>query len=332
MNVRMKEDIFYRILAKTAGTVEMEEFFKSLESDDEKREEFLKFKNLYVVSSFDADGRSMQKNESFKKFWDKVHPHKSRRLVLQWMKYAAIFLIASVMGFAVHTIISSKDYKLFSQHIEYSSEKGSVSKIYLEDGSAIWLSSGTKLILDQYQNGKSTAQLDGEAFFDLIPNPQRNFTVDLGHFKIKDIGTKFNVRSYQSESSIMTSLVDGQINMLSKNETHFLTMKPGEFVSYNKSNKDISVTTQDPSIVTAWKDGKFVFIDKTLAEICKELENWYNVQINIDDKELANTRYTSIVKRTTSVKMVLQILAVTDKINYQITDKEEGNDIISIRK
>ena len=92
----------------------------------------------------------------------------------------------------------------------------------------------------------------------------------------------------------------------------------------------MTVSEQDPTIASAWKNGKFVFIDKTLAEICHDLENWYNVKIIIDNKALADTRYTSVIKRTTTIKLVLQMLALTDKINYKITDKKEGNDVVLI--
>ena len=92
----------------------------------------------------------------------------------------------------------------------------------------------------------------------------------------------------------------------------------------------MTVSRRDPSIATAWKDGKFVFIDKSLAEICRELENWYNVEIIIRDKSLANTKYTSVIKRTTTVNMVLKMLSLTDKINYKITDRKEAHDIVYV--
>ncbi len=331
MEEHMAEDLFNRILNDTASASEKEKFFSSIENDSKKREEYLQYKNVYALFNLNTDLNQKQYG-NFKKFWSKLHAGKSQTLVGLWMRYAAIFLIASILGFMANYILNPTDNKGFSQHIEYRSEKGSVSTIKLDDGSSIWLSSGTDLTLDKKQNGETTAQLNGEAYFDLIPNKDRKLVVDLGHFKVKDIGTKFNVRAYQSEQSIMTTLVEGQINLVNKNEKSFLTIKPGEFVQYDKSNKDISIIQQDPSIVTAWKDGKFVFIDEPLSEICKELENWYNIDIQIEDQELANTRYTSVVKRSTTVQMVMKILAITDQINYEITDKKEGNDIIKIRK
>ncbi|MDP3434697.1 MAG: DUF4974 domain-containing protein [Bacteroidota bacterium] len=328
----MTEDIFHKILNNTASEAEKSEFFTSLENNPEKQSEFQHHKNLYVLSNLNPAKYRVQQNKSFIHFWERIQAQKPQRIINQWMRYAAIFIVALTLGFMADYFLNSEPAPQFSQHIEYSSEKGSVSKIHLEDGSAIWLSSGTKLSLVKNQLGETTAKLDGEAYFDLVPDPDRKFIVDLGQFKVRDIGTIFNIRAYESEQTISTTLVEGRIDLIQNSGESFLTVKPGELVNYYKSDKKIVVNQQDPSIVTAWTEGKFVFIDKPLSEICKELENWYNIEIQITDPKLANTRYTSVVRRTTTVKMVLQILAVTDQIKYEITDKKEGKDIIKIKR
>lgn len=324
----MSEDYFHKILSNTATEAEKTDFYRLLDSNTEMREDYIQYKNLYIISKLNTSRYQSEQNESFAKFWNLTQPS---RKINQWIRYAAIFVLATILGFMSDYFFNLKGNST-DQHIMYCSEKGSISTVFLEDGSVIWLSSGTKLILDKNSKGETVAKLNGEAFFDLIPNQNRKFEVDLGHFKIKDIGTKFNLRAYESEPLITTALVEGQIDMLNPEGKLFLSIKPGDFVDYNKTDEKISVVKQDPSIVTAWKDGKFVFIDKTLSDICKELENWYNVDIQIEDQKLANTRYTSVVKRSTTVKMVLKILAVTDQIKYEITDKKEGKDIIKIKK
>ena len=328
----MLEDTFYKILNDTANEVEKNDFFTSLEDDAQKREDFYRYKNLYVLSYLNPDHYQQQQQKSFTKFWKQTQTNKSQKIIGQWMRYAAIFIVATVLGFMANYILNSKKTVSLCQHIEYNSEKGSVSTIRLEDGSAIWLSSGTNLTIDKNKQGETIVRLKGEAYFDLVPDLNRKFTVDLGQFKVRDIGTKFNLRAYGSEKSITASLVEGQIDLIKDSEKPFLTVKPGEFVEYNKSNNKFSISQQDPSIVTAWKEGKFVFVDQTLTEICKELENWYNIEVQIEDSKLANTRYTSVVKRSTTVQMVLKILAVTDQIHYEIIDRKERKDIIKIRK
>ena len=223
-----------------------------------------------------------------------------------------------------------KGNQVFARQIEYTSEKGSVSTIHLEDGSSVWLSSASKIIIDYSSTGEMSAQLNGEAYFDLVPDPDRKLTVDLGYLKVKDIGTKFNVRAYSAEPGIYTTLCDGQVDLFNGENKSLLSMKPGEYMQFNKLTGKMAVSQCDPTISTAWKDGKFVFIDKSLEEICHELENWYNVEIIISNKSLAKNKYTSVVKRTTTVSMVLKMLSLTDKINYKITDRKEAHDIVTI--
>lgn len=328
----MSEEIFHKIIDNTATETERLEFFQLLENNPEKRDEFYRFKNLYVVSSLKTDQYKKTQEENFSKFWSKVQPNRPQKMIGQWMKYAAIFALASSLGFVTNSLLKNPKNQVAKNHIEYRSEKGSVSTIKLDDGSTIWLSSGTNLVIDLNKKGETVAALNGEAYFDLIPNPARKFVVDLGKFQIRDIGTTFNVRAYESEQAISTTLIKGQIDLIKDSEKSFLTVKPGEHVEYNKTSKEIAINQRDPSIVTAWKDGKFVFIDQPLSEICTDLENWYNVEIQIEDPKLASTRYTSVVKRSTTIEMVLRILSVTDRIHYEITNKNEGKDFIRIRK
>lgn len=324
----MDTEIFEKILTNRASATEKEEFFHLLENDPEKQADYYRYKNLYVVSSIDTHKYTAESRTSFNNFWNLVQPSKRKTVLSGWMRYAAIFILALMMGFMANYLLNSNP----KYHIAYSSQKGSVSRIKLQDGSDIWLSSGTNLVIDQNEEGEMVAKLDGEAYFNLIPDPTRRFSVDLGSFQVKDIGTSFNIRAYESEPTIVTTLVEGRIELLKNSGEVLLAVMPGELVKYNKQTNQMLVNRQDPSVVTAWKEGKFVFIDQPLAEICKELENWYDIEIQIQDQKLAQTRYTSVVKRTTTVEMVLKILAVTDQIKYEIINKKEGKDIIIISK
>lgn len=327
----MPEEIFYKILTNTASETEKEDFFSQLENDESRREEYYQYKNLFVLGNLKATAYKELQERSFEKFWNTVQPQKTIFLK-NWMKYAAIFIAALVLGVIADKLILSNQPKPATQHVEYASEKGSVSTVFLEDGSEIWLSSGTKLSIDKNNRGEAVARLDGEAFFNLIPNSNRKFLVDFGQIRIKDIGTKFNVRAYRTEKTISTTLIKGEVDVTDSQGNSITAVHPGELAQFDKATNKISLGICDASIVTAWKEGKFVFIDEPLSEICKELENWYNVEIKIDDRKLADTRYTSVVKRSTTVQMVLKILAVTDQIHYKITEKKIGKDIIEISK
>ena len=327
----MSDEIFIKILTDSASEAERSSFYLSLEEDSSLSDKYYQFKNIYAVSGIDNPKNSNQQKESFERFWNRINPVEEFRIFKLWHRYAAVFVIALTLGSLFgYLIFENSSYQVFGRQIEYSSEKGSVSTIHLEDGSDIWLSSASKIIFSKNSKGEISAKLDGEAFFDLVPDPTRKLTVDLGKIKVKDIGTKFNIRAYSTESLIYTTLVNGQVELFDSSEKSLISMKPGEYLLFNKQNSQMAISMRDPSIATAWIDGKFVFIDRSLTEICHELENWYNVEIIIKNQSLAGTRYTSVIKRTTTVNMVLKMLSLTDKINYKITERKEGRDVVII--
>ena len=83
-------------------------------------------------------------------------------------------------------------------------------------------------------------------------------------------------------------------------------------------------------LVSAWKDGKFVFRDKPLEEICNELQKWYEINFEFKNPEIKKYKYTGSIKRSTSVKYVMKMLKLTANIHYKIIEKPIGNDIIEI--
>ena len=327
----MSEEIFRTILEDSATESERSSFYESLANDISQRENFIAYKNLYSVLKCKSTKVTNLQNENFERFWSSVNPMKEYGIFQFWYRYAAVLVSAVLLGVLMHYLISeNKENKVFARQIEYTSEKGSVSAVHLEDGSAIWLSSASKITLTTDRDGEIIAKLDGEAFFDLVPDPARKLSVDFANLKVKDIGTKFNIRAYGYETDIYTSLIEGQVELFNQPSQATFVMKPGDYFRYDKLTHQMTKSQRDPAFATAWKDGKFVFIDKSLEEICHELENWYNVEIIIQNKSLANNRYTSVIKRTTTVKMVLKMLSLTDRINYRITDRREANDIVYI--
>jgi transmembrane sensor len=327
----MSEENFLKILNGSATEAEKTSFYEELEVNKDLQKEYFQYKTLYTASVCQSNKKIQPPEKSFEDFWNRLRPTRNFTSIQLWYRYAAIFVVALSLGFIVqYLIFSYKEVPVYTHQIEYSSEKGAVSKINLEDGSVIWLSSGSKIILMKKSSGEMSAMLNGEAYFDMVPDPKRNFAIDLGYFKVKDVGTKFDLRAYRNEPDIYASLLDGRIDFYRSEDKTLLSLKPGEYMRFNKQTDNMAVSKQDPTISTAWKDGKFVFIHKTLAEICHELESWYNVQIVISNKSLAKTRYTSVIKRTTTVKLVLNMLSLTDKINYKITDRKEDKDIVYI--
>jgi ferric-dicitrate binding protein FerR (iron transport regulator) len=327
---RKTEELFHKILSGTAGKEEMRDFYQSLEHDKELRTKYHHYKNLFVLGKREDQGQVKIKPDGFEKFWKQAHPPVYRRIP-RLLKYAAIVLFALACGYFVRTFRPADEAEtLVAQQVEYSSKKGSISSVHLEDSSIIWLSSDTRISIEKFPDGRMTAHLEGEAYFDLVPDPGREFLVDLGPIIVKDIGTAFNIRSYEDEQDISVTLEKGKLDVMKRNHEPLLSVAPGELVRFDKVARSMTVTEKDPAVVSAWKDGKFVFIDQALSEISRELENWYDIEIKICDQKLASTRYTSVVQRTSTVDYVLKMLALTDNVQYKIINREGKCDKVEI--
>ena len=323
---------FQNILSGVATQEEREAFFRELEKNPALKEEFLNVKNLWHLSKISGQKISLhRKQKLFDEFWESTAKNQVRKI--NWLqnvwKYAAIFVIALLSGVLLQKLAPEAGRGEPIVEYTYHSEKGSLSSVVLPDGSKIWLNSDTRLEIAETR-GEVNARLTGEAYFEIKHDEEREFIVDLGAIKVKDLGTRFNIRAYPEDETIRTILMEGDIDVLDLENHSVARIDPGEGAIYNKSTRIMQVKNVDTSIESAWKEGKFVFIDQTLQQICSNLEKWYNVKFVITDKTLAETKYTCVLKRTTTVGQVLEILKAVSAIEYQVEEVKGDVDKIII--
>lgn len=327
----MSEDQL-KILTGTATAGEKERFYGMLNSNPELREEYFRLLKLWDLSKIGSiKVFETRKRELFKEFWTKTRfsgKSSSLQFAAPLLRYAAIILLAMATGYLIRMSTARPIEIPF--HAVFQSSTGSISSATLSDGSYIWLNANSRISVDQ-TSGNILAQLDGEAYFNVPHNPEREFIIDIGRLRVRDLGTEFNISSYLGRDVCKVTLLDGDLDITDYEGNVIRNLDTGETFNFNRKSGKYSVQRIDPGLVTGWMEGKFVFIDRTLAEICEELEKWYGITIIIENKDIGEVRYTSVMKRTTTVKSVLEMLKITTKIKYTIEEKKEGKDIIRLQ-
>ena len=319
--------IVAKILKGEASEQEKNGFFNACEANPELKEEYIRLKNLWALS---IEEQAPNKQKSFEQFWATTRRNQSnrlRRIVFEVAKYAAILVVSFGLALFVNSKFSADNDFVHT----FSSEMGSISSIELNDGSKIWLNSGSQLHFTEKSKKRVVASLSGEAYFEIVHNPGREFLIDVDMVRIRDLGTKFNVKAYAEDDQITATLLEGKIDVQSTTGESLIEMNPSDHFSFHRLTNKYQLDKIDPSYAVAWKDGKFVFIDKNLREICNELEKWYDVQIVISNPELESEKYTSILKRTTVISHVLEMLRVTTGLKYEIKTKTNGPNMILIK-
>lgn len=192
----------------------------------------------------------------------------------------------------------------------------------LSDGTKVWLNSDSKLkypVAFVKNQDRSVELIYGEAYFEVSPSSKHNgvkFNVKTQQQLITVLGTQFNVQAYKDENTIITTLVEGRINMdygVKNQELH-----PSQQAIFNVKDEKFTVKNVEVYDYIAWQRGIFSFRNKSLEEIAKVLSRWYDIDIVIENKELQTTTFNGILSKDQKLKTILEIINKTNPISYFI--------------
>ena len=219
-----------------------------------------------------------------------------------------------------------------------STQYGSKSKLQMPDGTVIWLNAGSEITYtNQYGKNTRTVNLIGEAYFDVVHDGLHPFIIHTKNLDLKVLGTAFNVRAFNNEKISEATLIRGSLEVsfpnrpskkiiLSPNEKLSLNNEIPTVTNYNtldtKEKKQIiSISTVDKlpneTIVEeiAWTENKLIFRSKAFKDLALDLERWYNIKIDIKNKNISDKRFTGVFKNE-NFEEALNALKATYSFDY----------------
>ena len=194
---------------------------------------------------------------------------------------------------------------------------GQKSTISLPDGTKVMLNSGSSIRYASDFNVKNRdIDLNGEAYFEVARNEEIPLVVSARQMKVEVLGTKFNVRAYNSEPEIVTTLVEGCVKATADGRE--MLMKPAEEISYNvKSGEMRKYDAPNKNHLIPWRDNELFFNNNNLKEIGAILERMYNVNVIFEDESVTAYSYTGLV-RNSSLSNVLDLITATSPVEAQM--------------
>ena len=324
-------------------------FFSGEASDDEKleviawvnedaanKEEFIKLKNAWSLSSHQAEVDDQQIEKAWQIFRSKIGRsiESGKTKMSSILKYAAILIIAFGAGVLGEKIFfhseRPKDRLEAMSVVEVPA--GQSAQVTLPDSTNVYLNSGTKISYpSRFAQGKRTVRLEGEAFFDVSNNPALPFIVKTDKLDLRVLGTTFNVKAYE-DLKMNVTLVEGSLGINSKRGKELVRLEPGENASYSEKEKKISIKKVDTQLYTSWRKGIVTFRNVALCEIVGEIERWYNVDIEIFSEELKNQSYSGTLLKSKPIDQVLEALSLTASFTYEIDYRDDSPSLIKLRK
>tara|TARA_R110002050_G_scaffold261556_1_gene401672 strand:+ start:178741 stop:179898 length:1158 start_codon:yes stop_codon:yes gene_type:complete len=200
--------------------------------------------------------------------------------------------------------------------------------IKLADGTKVWLNSESKIKYPTKFIKGQTRMVElfyGEAYFEVSPSTKHNgdaFKVVTKQQEINVLGTEFNIKAYNNEDVIATTLVNGSVQINSGEIKK--TIEPNQqTIINNKTPNSIKVLEIDAAQEIAWVKGIFSFNEESLGEMMQILSRWYNVEVVFETAERKNYVFTGILERTRSIENILKLIEATSEedIKFEISEK-----------
>jgi transmembrane sensor len=229
-------------------------------------------------------------------------------------------------------------------------QNGSRTRSLLADGTTVWLNAGSKLYYENDFNGATReVRLEGEAFFDVVKQPNRPFIVHTSGIDIHVLGTAFNVKSYPEDKNVETTLYRGLVQVLRQEDAagKAIQLRPNqklilskqaaiETVKLSEDKRPLfkgipasfiitpidSTKKESERIETAWRYNRLEFVGDNFEEVAKKLERWYNVTIVFTDEKVKQLNGLMGSFETETVAEAFAALKELYPINYKITNHE----------
>lgn len=231
---------------------------------------------------------------------------------------ASVFLIVAV---SVSYLIGKKVSLPAVSSQTYTALNGK-SQMVLPDGSFVWLNIGSSLTYETSFLNERTIKLDGEALFEVKKDEKHPFIVDVNNVQVEVLGTRFNVQAYAENPDIRIALLEGKVSV--RTNIWEQEMKPGEIALFKRADQTLSITNDDVAFESFWASKSCTFTARSLGYICKYLERWYNVKIDLDPAIAESDVYTFTITDE-PLETVLQIMSRINPIHYSF---QENNEVI----
>ncbi|HVW96702.1 MAG TPA: FecR domain-containing protein, partial [Mucilaginibacter sp.] len=193
---------------------------------------------------------------------------------------------------------------------------GGSYKVILPDGTQVWLNAASSIRFPtRFRGRERQVTLTGEGYFEVVHNSKMPFIVKSPDQEIKVLGTHFNIHDYHGEP-VITTLVKGSVKVILPDKKSAI-LKPGYMSTYQFNQ--LNIRQADIGVNLAWKEEQFIFHNTSLVDIMREVQRWYNVEV--DFNSLPPSRFNGAMSRNVPLSELLQMLEITSKLKFKITGR-----------
>ncbi len=205
-------------------------------------------------------------------------PARNKTISLSWAKYAAILFVVLGTTWGIYKTTQHSIPRISYTLIEVKS--GQHKTVKLPDGSTVTLNACTRLTIPNKFTGKERRiQLDGEAYFSVVPDINMPFIVETSDMNVQVLGTSFNVKAYSEDDQYSICVESGKVQLNLENANIRLTAD--EQVIVDKNNGDFMKQEEPVTRVLSWRNNGLYFNRTPLRSVLHELYRIYGQRVEL---------------------------------------------------
>jgi ferric-dicitrate binding protein FerR (iron transport regulator) len=248
----------------------------------------------------------------------------TRRLWFRAVSIAAILVLGLLFG-SLFTYLTHNKYH--SEQLVFETPRGEKSHVKLPDGSEVWLNAKSRLVYNTFSLHRREVELKGEAFFKVARNELAPFVVKTNECEVEVLGTTFNIMAYDEFGRKEITLLSGKVNVHLNDAEQEL--KPGQSLVLKDHFYYVNEVKADEA--SGWVQNKFNFSNIPLSELMKRLENWYDVDIILENKTGREVNFTGTFKNEETIWQVLDAIKVYTPISYKKTNLRQIKIVVQLK-
>jgi transmembrane sensor len=218
-------------------------------------------------------------------------PTRSKRRPI--MRYA---LAASVLVVALGLGLFSGLNRPTPYTAEFSTALGERRHVALPDGSVVDLDSRSRMQVRFEKDRRSIELTEGEAMFSVEHDSSRPFVVEAGSGKVTVTGTRFDVRRGNAETRVVVEQGTVKVQGRSAADHDFINLTAGLGTHVDGQGKVAAAYAVNPAELTAWRTGKLVFNNASLADVAEQVSRYREKPLKVGNPAVGNLRLTSVFK------------------------------------
>ncbi|VVN36634.1 hypothetical protein PS662_05202 [Pseudomonas fluorescens] len=209
------------------------------------------------------------------------------------LRYA---VAASVLAVALGLGLFSGLNQPTPYNAEFSTALGERRHVALPDGSVIDLNSRSRLQV-RFEKGHRNIELtEGEAMFNVAHDSDRPFVVNAGSGKVTVTGTRFDVRRGVSDTRVVVEQGTVKVQGRGAAENEFISLTAGLGTRVDAQGTVAAAYAVNPAELTAWRSGKLVFNNASLADVAEEVSRYREKPLTVSNDKVGDLRLTSVFK------------------------------------